>query len=82
MIDYEKILLNLVTPMVSDPDSLSVRQMESLNEKEVLLYVYAKSDDLARLIGRKGSMATAISQMLKIASRVQDKKVTVKFESY
>lgn len=82
MIDFEKILLNIVSPMVDDPDSLSVKQMESLNEKEILLYVYAKSDDLARLIGRKGNMANSISQMLAVASRIQDKKITVKFESY
>ena len=67
---------------VSDADSLSVRQMESLNDQEILLYVYAKCDDLARLIGRQGSMASAISQMLTVASRIQDKKITVKFESY
>ncbi|MDO4701786.1 KH domain-containing protein [Erysipelotrichaceae bacterium OH741_COT-311] len=80
MIDLEKVLLNLVKPMVEDQDSLSVKQMESLNEKELLLYVYAKSEDVARLIGRQGMMANAIRQMLKVAS--VDKKITIKFESY
>lgn len=82
MVDLEKVLLNLVKPMVEDADSLSVKQMESLNSNEILLYVYAKSEDVARLIGRQGSMATAIRQMLSVASRIQDKKITIKFESY
>lgn len=82
MTEIEKVLYDLVIPMVDDPDCISVKTMTSLNEKEVLLYVYAKSEDVARLIGRQGTMASAIRQMMSIASRLEDKKVTIKFESY
>ena len=78
--DYEKILLNLVQPMVSDPESIAVKQMESLKPNEVLLYVYAKREDLSHLIGRKGSMASALSSMMSIASRLNGKRITIKFE--
>ena len=76
------VLLQLVKPIVDDKDSVSVKTMPSLNEKEVLLYVYAKSDDVGRLIGKQGQMASALRQMMAIASRVEDKKITIKFESY
>ena len=46
MIELENVLLQLVKPIVDDKDSVSVKTMPSLNEKEVLLYVYAKSDDV------------------------------------
>ncbi len=82
MIELEKVLLNLVKPIVDDKESVSVKTMPSLNEKEVLLYVYAKSEDVARLIGKQGQMASALRQMMAIASRVEDKKITIKFESY
>ena len=82
MIELEKVLLNLVKPIVDDKESVSVKTMPSLNEKEVLLYVYAKSEDVARLIGKQGQMATALRQMMAVASRVEDKKITIKFESY
>lgn len=81
MAEFEKILLDLITPMVDDAKCLDVRQMPSLNEKEVVLHVYAKSDDVARLIGRKGMMASSLRQMMSIASRMEDKKITIKFES-
>ena len=81
MVELEKVLLNLVTPMVEDANCLDVRRMASLNENEVVLYVYAKSDDVARLIGRQGSMASALRQMMSVASRSEDKKITIKFES-
>ena len=82
MIELENELLQLVKPIVDDKDSVSVKTMPSLNEKEVLLYVYAKSDDVGRLIGKQGQMASALRQMMAIASRVEDKKITIKFESY
>lgn len=82
MVEYEKVVLDLVAPIVDDKKSLSVKQMPSLDENEILLYVYANSDDVARLIGRKGAMASAIRHMMSVASRDENKRVTIKFESY
>lgn len=80
MAELDKVLLNLVKPMVEDKESLYVRLMPSLDDKEVLLHVYAKNDDIARLIGRKGSMASALRQVMSVASHSNNKKVTIKFE--
>lgn len=81
MVELENVLKGLILPMVEDKNSLDVRAMDSLNENEVLLYVYAKSEDVARLIGRQGSMATALRQMMSIASHVENKRIAIKFES-
>jgi uncharacterized protein len=80
--NLEQALLDLVQPLVSDKLSLSVKEMTSLDENEILLYVYAKSEDVARLIGRQGSMATALRNVMAIATRVQNKRISIKFESY
>ena len=80
MAELDKVLLNLVKPMVEDKESLDVRLMPSLDDKEVLLHVYAKNDDIARLIGRKGSMASVLRQVMSVASHSNNKKVTIKFE--
>ena len=80
MAELDKVLLNLVKPMVEDKESLDVRLMPSLDDKEVLLHVYAKNDDIARLIGRKGSMASSLRQVMSVASHSNNKKVTIKFE--
>ena len=34
MIDYEQVLLDIVTPMVDDKSSISVKKMDSLDERE------------------------------------------------
>ena len=83
MVDYETVVMNLVRPIVEDKESLSVKIMESLDEHEILVYVYANNDDVARLIGRKGSMASEIRHMMSVASRKEeDKRINIKFESY
>ena len=81
MIDYEKVLLDLVKPMVDDPDSVRVQTMDSINENELVLYVYAKNEDIARLIGRQGNMANSIRQMLQVASKIENKRISIKFEA-
>lgn len=80
MAQLDQVLLDLVRPMVEDKENLEVREMPSNNEKEIVLYVYAKNDDIARLIGKKGSMASALRQVMSVASHTDNKKVSIKFE--
>ena len=81
MIDLEKVLLNIVKPICSDENAVMVKQMESINDNEILLYVYAPSDDIVRLIGKQGSMANSIRQMLQVASKIENKRISIKFEA-
>ena len=81
MINLEKVLLDLVKPICSDPENVTVKRMESLNENEILLYVYAPSEDVARLIGKKGIMASSIRQMMQVASHSENKRINIQFES-
>mgnify|MGYP003375621712 CR=1 FL=1 len=81
MVDIEKVLLDLVKPICNDPDGVMVKQMQSLQENEVILYVYAPSEDIARLIGRQGMMANSIRQMLQVAAKIENKKIVIKFEA-
>lgn len=82
MTALEKTLYDLCLPLTDDNANLSVKQMSSADENEILLYVYASGDDVARLIGRKGVMATALRQMMSIAARNEKKRVSVKLEAY
>ena len=82
MADLEKTLFDLCAPLVEDKNALEVKTMPTTSENEILLYVYANSDDVARLIGRKGSMASSIRQMMSIAARDMHKRISVKFEAY
>jgi uncharacterized protein len=82
MTNLEQALLDLVTPLVEDKAALSIKSLPTLDGNEVILMVYAKSEDIARLIGRQGSMATALRQVMSIPARLEDKKIVIKFEDY
>lgn len=80
--DYIKILQDMASALVEDKANLKVVERTSLEDNEILLYVYASKDDISRLIGKKGNMASAIRQIMSVPSRLDDKKVVIKFESY
>ena len=80
--NYVKSLHDICVELVDDKEHLSVREMPSLDDDTVVLYVYANSKDIAKLIGRKGMMANSIRQLMSVAGRLNDKKLDIKFESY
>ncbi|HAE17246.1 MAG TPA: RNA-binding protein [Erysipelotrichaceae bacterium] len=80
MAELDKVLLNLVEPMVEDREHLEVTEMPGDNDREVLLRVRAKDEDIARLIGRKGMMASALRQVMAVASHTENKRVSITFE--
>ena len=80
--DYIQILHDMAIELVEDKASLKVVERSSLEENEVLLYVYASKEDISRLIGKKGNMASAIRQIMSVPSRLDNKKIVIKFESY
>lgn len=81
MISVEKVLYDLVLPMVTHKESLTIKELESINENEILLMIYAKNDDIGRLIGKKGSMANSLRQVMGISARLLNKKINLKFEA-
>ncbi len=76
----DQVLYDLVRPMVDEPESLEVRQLNDSSEREIVLCVYAKDDDIARLIGRRGMMASALRQVMAVASHAEGKRISIKFE--
>lgn len=80
--NYEQIVRDLVTPLVDNQDALLVRQMPSATDSEVLILIYAESNDIARLIGRGGSMAEALREIVNIAGKLDNKRIKLKLESF
>ena len=78
--NLENILLELIKPLVNDPDSIRVKLMDSLNDNETLLYVYVPKEDLPKLIGKQGNTANSIRQMLQLACNETKKRISIKFE--
>ena len=80
-INYEKTLSDIVRPLCSEPDAVMVKQMESMKQNEIVLYIYAPNNDLGRLIGKKGMMAQAIRSMMQVAGKINHKRINIRFEA-
>ena len=82
MEDTHPVLQDICLELVNDRDKLEVREMPSLDDNAIVLYVYASHDDISKLIGRKGVMANSIRQLMSVSTRGMHKRLDIKFESY
>ncbi len=80
--DYEKIVHAIIDPIVQEPESVLIRSTESENGKDITVLIASEKEDTARLIGKHGTIANAIREVLSIAGKSENKHVHVKFESF
>jgi len=71
----------LVKNLVNDPESVSVKQMDS-EEESILIEVIVNSEDMGCVIGKGGKIANSIRTIVQAASYVNDgKKVKINIDS-
>lgn len=80
--EYEKIIHTIVDPFLINPEALMVRELPSDNPKDVRLLVVAESEDTARLIGKKGMVASALREIISVAGKNENKHIHLSFESF
>ncbi len=80
--DYEKIIHIIVDPFLINPEALMVRELPSDNEKDVRLLICTENEDTARLIGKKGMVASAIRELISVAGKNENKHIHLSFESF
>ena len=84
MRDYEALLHPLIDPLVEKPDSIIIRELPGSTARDVSILIVSEDDDTARLIGRKGTVANALREVIGIAGKAEDNNVRIhlKFESF
>ncbi len=80
--DYDSIIHTIIDPIVENKDSIMIRELPTEKESDVLILIVANSEDTARLIGRKGTIANALREVINIAGKAEDKHIHLKFESF
>ncbi len=67
----------IVKNLVINEDKVSVREIE--NDDETVIQVTVDPEDMGRVIGKSGKVASSIRAIIKSISSRQHKKVYVKF---
>lgn len=73
----------IVKKLVSDSDSVSVKEFESDEDNTVLIEVMISNEDLGKVIGKDGRIINAIRTIVQASSYINDnKKVKINVDSY
>ncbi len=80
-VDFEKLVLDLVTPLVIHPEDLLVKKF-SEDETSVTIQVLVNQEDLGRVIGRSGRIANAIRTIAYAAASRLGKRIDINFDSF
>ena len=80
--DYEKIIHTIVDPFLINPEALMIREIASTSEKDVTLLIVSENEDTARLIGKKGSIAKALRELVSVAGKSEGERIHLKVESF
>ena len=73
----------IVKGLVSDSDSVSVKEFESDDDNTILIEVMVSSDDMAKVIGHGGKTINAIRTIVQAASYNEDNKIVkINVDSY
>ena len=71
----------IVKSLVSDPDSISVKEFP--NDDEIIIEVVVKEEDMGSVIGSEGKIANSIRTVVQASSYLKDnKRVKINISSF
>ena len=73
----------IIKKIVSDPESVSVKEFETDEENTIKIEVLISNDDMGKVIGKNGKIINSIRTIVQASSSLEDnKKVRINIDSY
>jgi len=73
----------IIKKIVSNPESVSVKEFETEEENTIQIEVLISSDDMGKVIGKNGKIINSIRTIVQASSSLEDnKKVKINVDSY
>ncbi len=79
--DYINAIHKFIDPIVSAPESLTIEELPNENSKDRTFLIKCSADDAGRLIGKHGSTADALREVLSVAGKTNNERIHIKFTS-
>ena len=82
--DLVNLTETIVKKLVTDPDSVSVKEFETEEENTIQIEVLISADDMGRVIGKSGKTINSIRTIVAAASSLteENKRVRINVDSY
>ena len=78
-----ELIETIIKKIVSDPESVSVKEFETEEENTIQIEVLISADDMGRVIGKDGRNINSIRTIVQASSSLEDnKKVHINVDSY
>ena len=78
-VNYENLVIELIKPLVTHPGD--VKATSSTEDDKVLVKVKVNQDDLGRVIGKKGRVASSIRTLAHAVAIRQKQNVDIEFSA-
>jgi len=73
----------IIKKIVSDPESVSIKEFETEEENTIQIEVLISNDDMGKVIGKNGKIINSIRTIVQASSSLEDnKKVKINVDSY
>lgn len=81
--DLVKLTETIIKKLVTDPESVSVKEFETEEENTIQIEVLISADDMGKVIGKNGKIINSIRTIVQASSSLGDnKKVKINVDSY
>lgn len=77
---HEQIILDVISPLITHVDNISIILMDQENLRDHTYVVYCDERDIGRLIGKQGITAEAIREVINAHAKLENKRIRIKFE--
>lgn len=78
-----ELTTDIIKKIVSDPESVSVKEFDTEEENTIQIEVLISSDDMGKVIGKNGKIINSIRTIVQASSSLEDnKKVKINVDAY
>ena len=82
--DLVALTETIIKKIVTDPESVSVKEFETEEENTIQIEVLISADDMGRVIGKNGKTINSIRTIVQASSSLteENKRVRINVDSY
>ncbi len=80
-VDFEKMIKNMILPLVVNPDDVLVKIL-STDDNAITIQLLVNEADLGRVIGKGGKIASAMRTIVYAGASKENKRVHIDIDAF
>jgi len=80
-VDFEKLIKNMIMPLVVNPDDVLVKILSS-DDETITIQLLVNEKDLGRVIGKGGKIANAMRTIVYAGASKEGKRIQIDIDSF